>query len=72
MVGPGCLARGLRGKGLTALRLLLELLECVECALGWVSLLVWPCMAWHFVIACGQAWAILEPTAGCDIIWAFI
>lgn len=57
--------------GLPALRLLLLLLECVEGATGWASLPAWPCMAWHFVIACGQVWAILEP-AGCDITWAFI
>ena len=44
---------------------------CVDRATGWASLPAWPCMAWHFVMACGQAWAILEP-AGCDITWAFI
>ena len=44
---------------------------CVDRATGWASLPARPCMAWHFGIACGKAWAILEP-AGCDITWAFI
>jgi hypothetical protein len=49
-------------------------LDACVCAgrLGWASLPAWPCMAWYFVMACGQAWAILEPAAGCDITWAFI
>lgn len=68
--GPDHLAEVGEG-GLPALRLLLWLLECVEGAMGWASLPAWPCMAWHFVIAGGQAWAILEP-AGCDITWVLI
>lgn len=68
--GPGWLAE-LGVGGLPALRLLLWLLECVKGVMGWASLPAWPCMAWHFVIACGQTWTILE-LAGCDITWAFI